>query len=61
MSENTLLYGGIYRMGYRSKAYIHGFRSLASSILNQSDKWNPYVIDMQLVHPEKDQVRVASH
>ena len=32
MSNNTLLYGGIYRMGYRSRATIHGFRSLASSI-----------------------------
>ncbi len=41
MSNNTLLYGGIYRMGYRSRATIYGFRSLASSILNESGKWNP--------------------
>ena len=26
MSNNTLLYGGIYRMGLRSRATIHGFR-----------------------------------
>jgi integrase len=59
MSNNTLLYGGIYRMGYRSKATIHGFRSLASSILNESGKWNPDAIERQLAHSEKDQVRAA--
>ena len=46
-------------MGYRSRATIHGFRSLASSILNESGKWNPDAIERQLAHPEKDQVRAA--
>ena len=59
MSNNTLLYGGIYRMGYRSRATIHGFRSLASSILNESGKWNPDAIERQLAHSETDQVRAA--
>ena len=59
MSYNTLLYGGIYRMGLRSRATIHGFRSLASSILNESGKWNPDAIERQLAHSEKDQVRAA--
>jgi len=59
ISNNTLLYGGIYRMGYRSRATIHGFRSLASSILNESGKWNPDAIERQLAHSEKDQVRAA--
>ena len=59
MSNNTLLYGGIYRMGYRSRATIHGFRSLASSILNESGEWNPDAIERQLAHSEKDQVRAA--
>ena len=59
MSNNTLLYGGIYRMGYRSRATIHGFRSLASSILNESGKWNPDAIERQLAHSEKNQVRAA--
>jgi integrase len=59
MSNNTLLYGGIYRMGLRSRATIHGFRSLASSILNESGKWNPDAIERQLSHSEKDQVRAA--
>ena len=59
MSNNTLLYGGLYRMGLRSRATIHGFRSLASSILNESGKWNPDAIERQLSHSEKDQVRAA--
>ena len=59
MSNNTLLYGGIYRMGYRSRATIHGFRSIASSILNESGKLNPDAIERQLAHSEKDQVRAA--
>lgn len=46
-------------MGYRSRATIHGFRTLASSILNESGKWNPDAIERQLAHSEKDQVRAA--
>ena len=46
-------------MGLRSRATIHGFRSLASSILNESGKWNPDAIERQLAHAEKDQVRAA--
>ncbi len=46
-------------MGLRSKATIHGLRSLASSILNESGKWNPDAIERQLAHSEKDQVRAA--
>jgi len=59
MSNNTLLYGGIYRMGYRSRATIHGFRSMASTILNESGKWTPDAIERQLAHSEKDQVRAT--
>tara|TARA_B100001121_G_scaffold181439_1_gene158273 strand:+ start:115 stop:1347 length:1233 start_codon:yes stop_codon:yes gene_type:complete len=59
MSNNTLLYGGIYRMGYRSRATIHGFRTMASTILNESGKWSPDAIERQLAHSEKDQVRAT--
>ena len=34
MSENTMLYA-LYRMGYHSRATGHGFRSTASTILNE--------------------------
>ena len=59
MSNNTLLYGGIYRMGYRSRATIHGFRSMASTILNESGKWTPDAIERQLAHSVKDRIRAT--
>ncbi len=34
MSENTMLYA-LYRMGYHSRATGHGFRSTASTVLNE--------------------------
>jgi len=34
MSENTFLYA-LYRMGYHSRMTGHGFRGLASTILNE--------------------------
>jgi hypothetical protein len=35
MSENTMLYA-LYRMGYHSRTTGHGFRSSASTILNEN-------------------------
>ena len=58
MSENTLLYA-IYRMGYHKRATVHGFRSTASTILNESRKWHPDVIERQLAHVEGNKVRAA--
>ncbi len=57
MSENTVLYA-LYRMGYHSKATGHGFRSTASTILNEHG-FPPDVIERQLAHSERDQVRAA--
>ena len=36
MSENTMLFA-LYRMGYHSRTTGHGFRSTASTILNEHD------------------------
>ena len=58
MSENTLLFA-IYRMGYHSRATTHGFRSVASTILNESEKWHPDAIERQLAHVESNKVRAA--
>lgn len=58
MSENTMIYA-LYRMGYHSRATIHGFRATASTILNESLKWPKDVIEMQLAHAEEDKVRAA--
>ncbi len=57
MSENTMLYA-LYRMGYRSRATGHGFRSTASTILNENG-FRPDVIERQLAHGERNAVRAA--
>ena len=57
MSENTILYA-LYRMGYHSRATGHGFRSTASTILNEHG-FQPDVIERQLAHCERNQVRAA--
>lgn len=57
MSENTMLYA-LYRMGYHSRATGHGFRSTASTILNESG-FMPDVIERQLAHGERNKVRAA--
>ena len=36
MSENTMLYA-LYRMGHHSRATVHGFRGVASTVLNETD------------------------
>ena len=59
MSENTILYA-LYRMGYHSRATGHGFRSSASTILNELG-FNADVIERQLAHQERNKVRAAYH
>jgi integrase len=58
MSENTLLYFS-NRLGYAGRNTIHGFRTVASTILNESSKWSPDVIELQLAHQEYNKVRRA--
>ena len=57
MSNNTLLFA-LYRMGYRSKMTGHGFRTVASTILNEQG-WRHDVIERQLAHEEENKVRAA--
>lgn len=57
MSENTMLYA-LYRMGYHSRTTGHGFRSTASTILNENG-FMPDVIERQLAHSERNSVRAA--
>jgi len=57
MSENTLLYA-LYRMGYHSRTTAHGFRSTASTILNENG-FRADVIERQLAHSERNTVRAA--
>lgn len=60
ISNNTLLFA-LYRLGYRGRMTGHGFRSLASTILNQSGEWSRDAIERQLAHRETDKVREAYH
>ncbi|KPN72401.1 integrase arm-type DNA-binding domain-containing protein [Neisseria sp. 83E34] len=48
----------IERLGYKGTATPHGFRSLASSVLNEQD-FNPDAIERQLAHVPKDKIRAA--
>ena len=48
----------LYRMGYKNKATVHGFRTTASTYLNESG-YNPDAIERQLSHGERDKVRPA--
>lgn len=58
MSENTMLYA-LYRMGYHSRATVHGFRSTASTILNESGLFHSDWIERQLAHVEENKIRAA--
>jgi integrase len=57
MSENTMLYA-LYCMGYHSRTTGHGFRSTASTILNEHE-FRADVIERQLAHSERNSVRAA--
>lgn len=57
MSENTMLYA-LYRLGYHTRQTVHGFRGLASTVLNEAG-FNSDWIEMQLAHDEEDEVRGA--
>jgi integrase len=57
MSNNTMLYA-LYRMGYHSRATVHGFRAMASTTLNEMG-FRPDVIERQLAHQERNAVRAA--
>ncbi len=59
MSENTIN-AALRRLGYdKDQMTAHGFRSAASSMLNESGKWNADAIERQLAHVDADSVRRA--
>ena len=59
MSENTIN-GALRRLGFTgSEMTAHGFRTTASTLLNESGKWQPDAIERSLSHAEKNQVRAA--
>jgi integrase len=58
MSENTVN-GGLRRLGWSgSEMTGHGFRSMASTLLNEQG-WNRDAIERQLAHSERNSIRAA--
>ncbi len=57
ISNNTMLFA-LYRLGYKGKMTGHGFRAVASTVLNESG-FAADVIERQLAHCERDEVRGA--
>ena len=61
LSENTLNVA-LRGMGYAADEMTsHGFRAMASTLLNESGKWNPDAIERALAHGDSDTVRGAYH
>jgi integrase len=59
MSENTIN-AALRRLGFTQDEMTgHGFRSAASSILNESGLWSADAIERQLAHVDADSVRRA--
>lgn len=58
ISNNTLLFA-LYRLGFKGKMTGHGFRAVASTMLNESGLFSPDVIERQLAHTERNEVRGA--
>jgi len=61
MSENTAT-AAMRRMGFTAdEMTAHGFRAMASTLLNESGKWAPDAIERALSHKDSDKVRGAYH
>ena len=59
MSENTLN-AALRRLGYtKDEVCAHGFRTTASTLLNDMSRWNADAIERQLDHKEGNKVREA--
>ena len=58
ITDVTLL-NGLRRLGYtREEMSIHGFRGIASTLLNEMG-YNSDLIEMQLAHMDRDRTRAA--
>lgn len=61
MSENTIN-AALRRLGYTSSEMTaHGFRTTASSLLNESGKWSPDAIERALAHRDSNSIRGTYH
>jgi integrase len=61
ISENTFNVA-LRSMGFSGdEMSSHGFRAMASTLLNESGKWHPDAIERSLAHGDSDAVRGAYH
>jgi len=61
MSENTVN-AALRRLGFTSdEMTAHGFRAMASTLLNEFGKWSSDAIERSLSHKDKDTIRAAYH
>lgn len=59
ITDNTLN-AALRRLGYdKDQMTAHGFRAMASTLLNEMGIWNPDAIERQLAHVESNDVRRA--
>jgi integrase len=59
ISDNTLN-AALRRLGYdKTELTIHGLRSTASTLLNESGKWQVDAIERQLAHQDANEIRGA--
>lgn len=50
----------LYRMGYHSRATVHGFRAVFSTMANE-EGFDGDVIEKALAHEQRNKVRAAYH
>ncbi|MDR6847722.1 site-specific integrase [Sphingomonas sp. BE137] len=61
MSENTVN-AALRRLGFTGdEMTAHGFRAMASTLLNESGKWSSDAIERALAHKDRDTIRAAYH
>jgi len=59
MSDGTLT-AALRTLGYsREQMTVHGFRHMASTLLNESAKWRADAIERQLAHMPRDEMRAT--
>ncbi len=61
ISENTIN-AALRRLGYSGKEMTaHGFRAMASTLLNESGKWSSDAIERALAHKDTNAIRSIYH
>lgn len=58
MADSTILWV-IDAIGFKGETTGHGFRSTATTILNEQERWPEKIIDLQLAHKQRSRVKRA--